>query len=120
MLGHCRRSRASSLALRGSVIALPAEDLVVTGDRRAVERLLARLMATLVSASGLGERIGVQLALESDDKVAITIDRPRRSPTIPAIRCSASTTSARTPTLLGTGFALRLHAISLASSAVRS
>ncbi|KIU01671.1 HAMP domain-containing histidine kinase, partial [Staphylococcus aureus] len=51
--------------LRGSVIALPVADLSVIGDRRAVERLLARLLATLVSASGQGERIGVHMALEA-------------------------------------------------------
>ncbi|MEZ0243505.1 MAG: histidine kinase dimerization/phospho-acceptor domain-containing protein, partial [Sphingomonas sp.] len=53
-------------ALRGSALSLPIDDLAVTGDRRAVERLLARLMATLVSASGPGERIGIRTALESD------------------------------------------------------
>ena len=52
---------AALLELRGSMIALPIEDLTVAGDRRAVERLLARLMATLVSASAPGERIGVNM-----------------------------------------------------------
>jgi signal transduction histidine kinase len=95
-------------ALRGSVIALPADDLVVDGDRRAVERLLARLMATLVSASGLGERIGIQLALENDDKVAITIDRPKALADYPGDSVLGIDDEREDTALLGTGFALRL------------
>jgi signal transduction histidine kinase len=94
--------------LRGSIISLPVDDLVVEGDRRAVERLLARLMATLVSASGAGERIGVQLALESDAKVAITIDRPAALADYPGDSVLGIDDEHEDSTLLGTGFALRL------------
>ncbi|KRC82839.1 histidine kinase [Sphingomonas sp. Root241] len=99
---------APLLELRGSMIALPIEDLVVTGDRRAVERLLARLMATLVSASRPGERIGVNMALESDQKVAVAIDRPRALADYPGDSVLGIDDEREDATLLGTGFALRL------------
>lgn len=99
---------APLLELRGSMIALPIEDLIVTGDRRAIERLLARLMATLVSASGPGERIGVNMALESDQKVAVAIDRPRALADYPGDSVLGIDDEREDTTLLGTGFALRL------------
>jgi signal transduction histidine kinase len=99
---------APLLELRGSMIALPVEDLVVTGDRRAVERLLSRLMATLASASAPGERIGVKMALESDQRVAVTIDRPRTLADYPGDSVLGIDDEREDATLLGTGFALRL------------
>jgi signal transduction histidine kinase len=94
--------------LRGSVVALPIADLSVMGDRRAVERLLARLLATLVSASGQGERIGVHVAPESKDMVAITIDRPQALADYPGDSVLDIDDEREDITLLGTGFALRL------------
>ncbi|MHA6720428.1 sensor histidine kinase [Sphingomonas sp. RS6] len=94
--------------LRGSMIALPVHDLAVSGDHRAVERLLARLMATLVSASTVGERIRVQLALEGEQMVAITIDRPRALADYPGESVLGIDDEEEDVTLLGTGFALRL------------
>jgi len=94
--------------LRGSVVALPVADLSVMGDRRAVERLLARLLATLVSASGQGERIGVHMAPEGKDMVAITIDRPQALADYPGDSVLDIDDEREDITLLGTGFALRL------------
>jgi signal transduction histidine kinase len=94
--------------LRGSAIALPVDDLAVSGDRRAVERLLTRLMATLVSASGPGERIGVRTAIEGDDQVAIAIDRPQALADYPGDSVLGIDDEREDSTLLGTGFALRL------------
>lgn len=94
--------------LRGSVLALPIDDLAVTGDRRAVERLLARLLATLVSASGPGERIGVNVTQASDAMVAIAIDRPRALADYPGDSVLGIDDEHEDATLLGTGFALRL------------
>lgn len=94
--------------LRGSVIALPIADLSVTGDRRAIERLLARLLATLVSASGQGERIGVHMALETAEAVSITIDRPQALADYPGDSVLDIDDEREDTTLLGTGFALRL------------
>lgn len=99
---------AELAALRGSIVSLPVDDLVVEGDRRAVERLLARLLATLVSASGPGERIGVRLALEGDHKVAVTIDRPAALADYPGDSVLGIDDEREDATLLGTGFALRL------------
>jgi signal transduction histidine kinase len=99
---------AQLAALRGSGIALPIDDLSVSGDRRAVERLLARLMATLVSASGPGERIGVRMALDADEVVAITLDRPKALSDYPGDSVLGIDDEAGDATLLGTGFALRL------------
>lgn len=94
--------------MRSSYIALPVDDFAVTGDRRAVERLLARLMATLVSASSEGERVGVRTALEGGDKVAIVIDRPRALADYPGDSVLGIDDEGGDATLLGTGFALRL------------
>ncbi|MES2987380.1 MAG: histidine kinase dimerization/phospho-acceptor domain-containing protein [Pseudomonadota bacterium] len=94
--------------LRGSVLALPIDDLAVTGDRRAVERLLARLLATLVSASGPGERIGVNMAVAADDMIAIAIDRPQALADYPGDSVLGIDDEREDATLLGTGFALRL------------
>ncbi|TGX56307.1 HAMP domain-containing histidine kinase [Sphingomonas gei] len=99
---------APLLELRGSMIGLPVEDLAVVGDRRAVERLLSRLMATLVSASGPGERIGVKVALESDQRVAVSIDRPKALADYPGDSVLGIDDEREDSTLLGTGFALRL------------
>lgn len=99
---------APLLELRGSMIALPIEDLIVAGDRRAVERLLTRLMATLVSASGPGERIGVNMALESDQKIAVAIDRPHALADYPGDSVLGIDDEREDAALLGTGFALRL------------
>lgn len=99
---------AQLAALRGSAIALPVDDLAVMGDRRAVERLLTRLMATLVSASGAGERIGVRMAMEQDSLVSITIDRPAALSDYPGESVLGIDDEGGDSTLLGTGFALRL------------
>ena len=99
---------AQLAALRGSALSLPIDDLAVTGDRRAVERLLARLMATLVSASGPGERLRIRTALESDDKVTIVMDRPRALSDYPGDSVLGIDDEGGDSTLLGTGFALRL------------
>jgi signal transduction histidine kinase len=98
---------AQLATLRGSWIALPIDDLAVTGDRRAVERLLTRLMATLVSASGPGERIGVRTALDGET-VAIVIDRPATLSDYPGESVLGIDDEGSDATLLGTGFALRL------------
>jgi signal transduction histidine kinase len=94
--------------LRGALVALPIDDLTVNGDRRAVERLLSRLMATLVSASGTGERIGVHLRAEGDAMVVVAIDRPKALADYPGDSVLGIDDEREDATLLGTGFALRL------------
>lgn len=99
---------AELTTLRGSMISLPIDDLAVEGDRRAIERLLSRLMATLVSASGAGERIGVHLAHEGDAMIALSIERPQALADYPGDAVLGLDDEREDATLLGVGFALRL------------
>lgn len=99
---------ASLMRLRGSWLALPINDLAVTGDRRAVERLLSRLLATLASASAENERIAIHLSLDRDRIVVIAFDRPRALADYPGDAVFGIDDEEGDATLLGTGFALRL------------
>jgi len=97
------------LALRGSAILLPPEDMAVSGDRRAVERLLARLLATLVSATAREERLHIRFAQDGEQRVVIAIDRPRALGHYPGEAVlGIDDEQDEDGTLLGTGFALRL------------
>lgn len=93
--------------MRGADVALPADELAVAGDARAIERLLSRTLATLLSAAGEGERIGVRLIAESD-AVAIDFDRPRALAAYSGDSIFAIDDEREEAALLGTGFALRL------------
>ncbi|MEO6214990.1 MAG: histidine kinase dimerization/phospho-acceptor domain-containing protein, partial [Sphingomonas sp.] len=100
--------------LRGTNIDLFTgdADLAIDGDDRAVERLIARLMATLVASGSPGERIGISATSEVDATVAIMFDRPRSLDAYAGdalLSIDAETESDREGApLLGTGFALRL------------
>lgn len=100
--------------LRGTNIDLFTgdADLAIDGDDRAVERLIARLMATLVASGSPGERIGVSATSDVDAMVAIMFDRPRSLDAYAGdalLSIDAETESDREGApLLGTGFALRL------------
>ena len=77
------------------------------GDRRAVERILSRLLGTMVAAAGLGEVVGVALT-RLGSAVAVTIDRPAALAATPGAAVLAIDDGAAAGSLLGTGFALRL------------
>jgi len=100
--------------LRGTNLDLyiSDDDLAVDGDDRAVERLVARLMATLVASGSPGERIGISASRDVDAMVSITFDRPRALAAYAGdalLSIDAETESDREGApLLGTGFALRL------------
>ncbi len=64
------------ISTRGAVLAFDLADLTLDADEPAVERILARLIATLVAATGAGERIGVS-AIAAGATALILIDRPR-------------------------------------------
>lgn len=97
------------LTLRGSAIDLADAPLFVCGDHRAVERLLARLLATLVSATASGERLRIRFASEREQRVAILIDRPSALGQYPGDTVlGIDDEQDEDGTLLGTGFALRL------------
>ncbi|WP_426263424.1 histidine kinase dimerization/phospho-acceptor domain-containing protein [Sphingomonas sp. PWP1-2] len=103
--------------LRGTVLELQVDDpaLAILGDDRAVERLIARLLATLVAAGGAGDRIGV-VARRDDGAVVIVFDRPKALAayaeetllTIDAESEADRADQSGGAPLLGTGFALRL------------
>ena len=83
----------------------------VLGEPRAVERLIARLLATLVAASAAGERIGMAIAADGPDLVAITFDRPAALAAFTGEALFAIDVEVEDDggaPLLGTGFALRL------------
>jgi len=100
--------------LRGTMIDIYAgdSDLAIAADDRAVERLIARLMATLVASGGRGERIGIAATLEADSMVAVVFDRPAALAAYAGdslLMIDAETEANREGApLLGTGFALRL------------
>jgi hypothetical protein len=93
------------------VVALEADDdALVLADDRAVERLVSRLLATLVSAAHAGETIRVRLDRPADGTVALAFDRPASLVTdanegLLSIGVEAVDDDAP---LLGTGFAIRL------------
>jgi len=94
--------------LRDAAVALPADNLIVTGDARAVERLLSRTLATLISAAGAGERIEVRMAADNDDAISIRFDRPAALAAYSEEAMFAIDDERDDGALLGTGFALRL------------
>nr|WP_295666308.1 histidine kinase dimerization/phospho-acceptor domain-containing protein [Sphingomonas sp.] len=100
--------------LRGTRLAIDPgpQDLAIAGDERAIERLIARLMATLVASGGPNEVIGVVALLSGDAQAVLTFDRPATlaafgSEALMSIDVEAVAEVEGAP-LLGTGFALRL------------
>lgn len=99
-------------SLRGATLDVAVADsqIAIRGDGRAVERLIARLLATLVAAGGVGERIAVVAALNARGEVALVFDRPvaLRAYSNEALLTIDAETETNGGPLLGTGFALRL------------
>lgn len=89
--------------LRGAdVHLLPDEGAVdVVADPLAVERLVGRLLAALVSAAGTGERLTIAIA-EVGDSIALVVDKPV------ALDAADEDAEVEGAPLLGTAFALRL------------
>lgn len=100
--------------LRGCTLAVAPMDaaLSINVDDRAVERLFARLIATLVSAAQPGETIVVSAGGSGSDQAMITVTCPLTLADIAEDRLLAldAEREAELPgaPLLGTGFALRL------------
>ncbi len=93
---------------RGAVLALPHADAVVHGDPRAVERLIARLLATVVAVAQRGERIAIKAKVKAEGVVSITIDRPSALSHDDAQTLFDLEDDGHAGALLGTGFSLRL------------
>lgn len=94
--------------LRRAKLEIEETDLSIRGDRRAVERLLARLLATLVSACRHGEELCVRMGAEPDGNVVIVVNRPAAFEAWPGESVFDIDDIEEDGTLLGTGFALRL------------
>jgi light-regulated signal transduction histidine kinase (bacteriophytochrome) len=114
MLARIADDLAPLAHLRRAVLAIDAgaDGIAIAGDDRAVERLIARLMATLVSSGSPDERIAVVARGEGDRTVALTFDRPRAlgayaEERLLTIDAEVEAEREGAP-LLGTGFALRL------------
>jgi signal transduction histidine kinase len=113
LLARILADLAPLATLRGTVLDryIGDDSLAILGDDRAVERLVARLMATLVASGSAGERIGVA-ATREDAAISIVFDRPRAlaayaEESLLTIDAEAEAEREGAP-LLGTGFALRL------------
>lgn len=113
MLKGVVRDLAPLAALRGAqVIVDPAAMACdIAGDDRAVERLVGRLLATLVSACGPDERLLVEVEC-NDGAVELVFDRPQSlavhdTNVLLSIDTDRDHERDGAP-LLGTGFALRL------------
>ncbi|MGA1800244.1 histidine kinase dimerization/phospho-acceptor domain-containing protein [Sphingomonas sp. 4RDLI-65] len=99
--------------LRGASLSVsaPGGDCDMLGDDRAIERLVGRLLAALVSAGRQGERIGIVVRPVADT-VTIEFDRPAAlaayaTDVLLSIDAEQEGDGDGAP-LLGTGFALRL------------
>ncbi len=113
LLDRVMQDLAPLAGLRGARLAVsaPAGDCDILGDDRAVERLIGRLLAALVSACRTGERIGIAVRPLADT-VTIAFDRPaalaaRTADILLSIDAEQGQDGDGAP-LLGTGFALRL------------
>lgn len=111
LLARIAGDLAPLAAMRGAAIDQDVGNaaLAIAGDDRAVERLVARIVATLVALAEDGERIGVS-ATSENGAVAIVFDRPAALAdygTEALLTIDAEAEREGAP-LLGTGFALRL------------
>lgn len=117
LLARIAEDLAPLTTLRGTTLDCVVADplLAIRADDRAVERLIGRLLATLVAAGGAGERLGVA-ATRDDGAVAIVFDRPMALAAYgeeSVLTIDAESEAERADDrgggpLLGTGFALRL------------
>ncbi|MDR6850858.1 signal transduction histidine kinase [Sphingomonas sp. BE123] len=107
LLARIADELAPMAELRGAWISLPIADRTVRGDARAIERMLSRLLATLLSAAEEGERVGVAVSADAG-RVAIRFDQPRALASVGGDALFAMDDEQQDGALLGTGFALRL------------
>lgn len=98
---------ATLAEMRGASIVLMDGDAVAAVDARAVERLLSRLLATLLSAAGQGERIEVDMRA-GEGLVLLGVTRPQALLAYSDDALFAIDDEHDDAALLGTGFALRL------------
>lgn len=113
LLSHIVADLRPLASLRRATLTLFAEPgSVVRGDDRAIDRVVGRLIATLVGSAGPDETIMVTTAVEGQDTITIAVDRPRAFGQLPGDALLSADSEPDDgdvgPPLLGTGFALRL------------
>nr|WP_276046413.1 histidine kinase dimerization/phospho-acceptor domain-containing protein [Sphingomonas sp. GC_Shp_1] len=97
---------------RARIVIHDLGDTSVVTDDRAIERLLSRLLAALISAAGAGELVNVTPVVDGTGRLALTFTRPIAlgaggEEALLSIDADADVEGEGAP-LLGTGFALRL------------
>ena len=109
LLARTTRDLEPLMLLRQSVVDIDsgAPGLAIAGDEVAVARLISRLMALAVGASGIGERIAIR-AWSKDGQARIAVDRPRAFAAWPGEALLSLEGEDQEGTLLGTAFGLRL------------
>jgi len=109
LLARAARDLQPLMLLRQSVVDIDsgAPGLAIAGDEVAVARLISRLMALAVGASGIGERIAIS-AWSKDGQARIAVDRPRAFAGWPGESLLSLEGEDQEGTLLGTAFGLRL------------
>ena len=97
------------MTLRQSVVDIDygPPGLAIAGDEIAVARLISRLMALAIGASGIGERIAVRLSAK-DGQARIAVERPRAFAAWPGEGLLSLEGEDQEGSLLGTAFGLRL------------
>lgn len=112
LLAQVAEELAPLAARRGAALLLPDDaDARVAADPIAVERLLSRLIATLLSASAPGEALQVAVSAAGGDLVHVSIDRPAAfvgRDDLGLLHLDDQVDEADGAPLLGVGFALRL------------
>ncbi len=97
------------MLLRQSVMDIDKgpEGLAIAGDEVAVGRVVSRLLALAVGASGIGERVAVRASLR-DGEVRLAVERPRAFAAWPGEALLTADGDDQEGSLLGTAFGLRL------------
>lgn len=113
LLARVAEDLAPLARLRGASLVLPAvTDHDWSVDAHAAERLVSRLLAALLSASGAGEVVSIQV-VAAGTTTALHLDRPsafagKDEATLLALDDEAAAAEDPAAPLLGIGFALRL------------
>jgi len=109
LLARAARDLEPLMLLRQSVVDIDGGEpgLAIAGDEVAVARLISRLMALAVGASGIGERIAIR-AWSKDGQARIAVERPRAFAAWPGEAVLSLEGEDQEGTLLGTAFGLRL------------
>ncbi|MGN6820999.1 MAG: sensor histidine kinase [Sphingomonas sp.] len=97
------------MRLRQSVVDVDhgPPGLAIAGDEVAVARLVSRLMALAVGASGIGERIAIKVS-SKDGQARLAVERPRAFAAWPGEALLSLEGEDQEGSLLGTAFGLRL------------